>query len=131
IGPALTGIILLGAQAEVVAGAGTAAVDSRRIARINTAAGRAVLARYLDQPLSRKLIAEIEAAIARHYRQEGYPFVALSTPEQEVTGGVLQIRVVEFQAGAITVTGANRGSGEQVLEQVRQAEGAPIDAAQL
>ena len=61
---------------------------------------------YLGQPLSRKLIAEIEAAIARQYRDLDYPFVSLSTPEQEITGGVLQIRVVEFRTGKVAVKGA-------------------------
>ena len=131
IGPALTSIVLLGAQDSVVTAGVSAGVDTHQVARIDTPAGRALLARYLDRPLSRKLIAEIEATIARHYRSEGYPFVALSTPEQEVTSGVLQIRVVEFQAGTVTVTGANRSSGEQLRGQVRQAEGAPIDAPQL
>lgn len=129
IGPALTGIVLLNATAP--ADATAVGVDARQAPRMDTARGRNSLARYLGRPLSRKLIAEIEADIARVYRTKGYPFVALSTPAQEVTGGVLQIRVIEFQAGTVTVSGAQRTDPEQLRRQVRQPSGEPIDAPRL
>ncbi len=90
------------------------------------------LSRYLGKPMSRKLIADLEATIARHYRAAGYPFVSLSTPEQEISGGVLQVRVIEFQAGDITVRGAkSEGVASDIQKNVRQQSGAPINAPEL
>nr|WP_286207754.1 ShlB/FhaC/HecB family hemolysin secretion/activation protein [Hephaestia sp. MAHUQ-44] len=130
IGPALAGIAVLSAEDPALTAPATG-VDTSRVARLDTPHARAMLGAYLGQPLSRRLIGEIEAAIARHYRAQGYPFVALSTPEQEVTSGVLQVRVVEFSAGTIATTGARNESEAYVLGRVRQQTGAPIDATAL
>jgi hemolysin activation/secretion protein len=130
IGRALVGIVVLGPEDAALA-APASGIDTSRIARLDTARAHDLLGGFLGQPLSRRLIGEVEAAIARYYRAAGYPFVALSTPEQEVTSGVLQVRVVEFSAGRIAVTGAKNESDAYILNHVRQRSGAPIDAAAL
>ncbi len=105
IGPGLRAIVLIGPN-ETVRASAADGVSVGDVGRLKSSDMAGVLRPYLGKPLSRKLIAEIEAAIARYYRDLNYPFVSLSTPEQEITGGVLQIRVVEFRAGKVTVTGA-------------------------
>jgi hypothetical protein len=86
---------------------------------------------WLGRPLSRKLIAEIEASIARYYRQRGFPFVSLSTPPQNIGNGVLQIRVLEFMDGKVSVQGAADASTAHLRSLIRQQPGAPIDTYQL
>ena len=127
IGPALSAIVLLGPQDEVV-GTAQIGIDASRIARLETASARERLAPYLGRPLSRKLIAEIQAEIALHYRGEGFPFVSLSTPEQEITEGVLQIRVVEFTAGEIQAVGGSGTTRALVTGGVRLEQGGAIDS---
>lgn len=61
------------------------------------------LAPFLGQPLSRKLIAEMQSALAMLWREAGYPLVSITVPPQDVTDGVLTLRLVEFTAGEITV----------------------------
>ena len=132
IGPALRGIVLLGAGEAVhaTAGDGVTVGDVTRLRGDDTLVG--LLKPYLGQPLSRKLIAEIEAAIAKHYRDLNYPFVSLSTPEQEITGGVLQVRVIEFRTGKVSVQGAKSPAEAARLEHdVSLAPGQAIDARDL
>ncbi len=130
IGPSLRAIKVLGPQDAVSKGL-TAGVDTAAVTRLNTARGRAVLARFIGRPISRRLIAEIEAAIARYYRKRNYPFVSLSTPEQEITGGDLQIRVAEFHAGRIEATGAKRTPPAYIRDRVRLRSGEPIKIGRL
>jgi hemolysin activation/secretion protein len=132
IGPALRGLVLLGSQEAVHDGVG-AGVTVGEITRLKNDADVAALLRpYLGQPLSRHLIAEIEAAIARHYRDLNYPFVSLSTPQQEITGGVLQIRVIEFTAGKIVVAGTgSEAEAARLRHDVALNTGDSIDARAL
>jgi hemolysin activation/secretion protein len=75
-------------------------VNVGRIAFIDDPGFSARLAPFLGKPVSLKLIADIEAVVAGWYREKGRPFVSVSTPKQEVTGGVLQVRVIEFHVSA-------------------------------
>lgn len=113
VGPALRAIVVIGTNDPVntdmvePSGALRTTIDVGAVARLaHDRQIRGQLAPYLDQPLSRKLIAQIEATLVRHYRAAHYPFVALSTPEQDLGLGVLNVRVVEFVAGSVAVQGA-------------------------
>lgn len=128
IGPALSGIVVLGGS-DAVAAAPKAGVDVSRTPRL--ANDVPALQRFLGQPLSRKLIAEIEAEIARHYREAGYPFVNLTTPEQDITAGVLQVRAMEFRLGAKSAPGASPKDAAYILSRVRVSAGQAINADQL
>lgn len=85
------------------------------------------LAPFLGQPVSRRLIADIQAAVARVYRGEGYPFMSVTVPPQEITGGVLTFRVVEFRTGAVEV----KGGEASLARRVRAVPGERIHAAAL
>ena len=135
IGPALSAIVLLGpteaVHATAVAGVTVGAVD-----RLGPATAQADIASrlkpFLGQPLSRKLIAEIEAAIARDYREMSHPFVSLSTPEQEIDGGTVQIRVIEFHAGDVSVAGTRSAAeAASIRARIGLAAGDAIDARAL
>ena len=128
IGPALSGIVVLGGSDAVVASP-RAGVDVSRAPRL--ADDVPALARFLGRPLSRKLISEIEAEIARHYRQAGFPFVNLTTPEQDITAGVLQVRALEFRLGSKSAPGAGDRTAAYILSRVRVSAGQPIDVGLL
>jgi hemolysin activation/secretion protein len=132
LGAALRRLVLLGPTGVVVTGAGEAGVDAHEVPRLDNEPARARLARFLGRPLSRQLIAGIEAAIVRDYRAMGHPFVQVSTPEQEIDTGVLQIRVVEFHLGRIGVAGAaSPAEAAHITGQLRIRPGEPIDSPQL
>jgi hemolysin activation/secretion protein len=128
IGPALTGIVVLGGSDAVVASP-KAGVDVSRTPRL--ADDMPALQRFLGRPLSRKLIAQIEAEIAGHYRQAAFPFVNLTTPEQDITAGVLQVRALEFRLGSKSAPGARPRDAAYILSRVRVSAGQDIDAGQL
>jgi hemolysin activation/secretion protein len=128
IGPALTGLVILGSKDALVTSP-LSGVDVLREPALAKDSRR--LSRFLGRPLSRKLIGEIEAQIAIIYRDAGYPFVNLSTPPQELTGGVLQIRVVEFRLGAVTTPGAKHGDGAYEESRIRLKTGQEINTNTL
>jgi hemolysin activation/secretion protein len=128
LGPKLTGIVVLGGADPALA-TPAAGIDVSRAPRL--ADDRRALQRFLGRPLSKKLIAEIEAEIAGHYRDAGFPFVNLTTPEQDITSGVLQIRALKFRLGAKTAPGAKPKDAAYILSRVRVAAGDDIDANQL
>jgi hemolysin activation/secretion protein len=130
IGPALAGLVLLDANDPVRTDA-VQGVDTTRVHRLDAAQPRAALAQFIGKPLSHKLIAEIEASIARYYRRKGYPFVSVSTPPQVIGGGVLQVRVVEFRAGQVTVSGVSGPTAERIRRDVRLQPDQPVDSLEL
>ncbi len=106
-------------------------VDLSRTAQLDRAAARAALSRFIGRPLSRKLIAEIETEVARQFRVVHRPFISLATPEQEITGGALQIVVTEFRAGQVGVRGAGGRAAASIRGRVRLNTGETIDSSAL
>jgi hemolysin activation/secretion protein len=128
IGPALRAVALLGATTPLK----TAVADGIDLSGAPRLAGdRNVFSRFLGQPISRKLIAEVQSQVVRQYRAKGFPFVSVSTPEQEISSGVLQVRVVEFHLGAKAAVGASPRDAAYIASRIRARPGEPIDADQL
>ena len=70
---------------------------------------RKALTPFIGKPLSRKLLTEVQAAVARAYREAGRPFVSVTAPPQEITSGVLHLRVVAFRTGRVQVKDGEGG----------------------
>ncbi|MBB5985448.1 ShlB/FhaC/HecB family hemolysin secretion/activation protein [Sphingobium lignivorans] len=131
-GASLKAIVLLDDDDAVMdAAAVSPGVHAAQLPQLGEKRLNRALARFLGQPLSRKLVSEIQAEIAKSGRASGRPFISLSTPEQEITTGVLQIRVLEFRTGQIAVRGAEGRKAKAIEAQVRTVPGEPIDATQL
>ncbi|TCT01089.1 ShlB/FhaC/HecB family hemolysin secretion/activation protein [Aquabacter spiritensis] len=130
LGVNLSGINLIGPQ-ESLSRRPAAGIRIGAIGAIDRTALEAALAPFLGQPLSRKRISDIQAAIAKTYRAAGYPFVSIVVPPQEVTGGVLVLRVVEFRTGSVRVSGAEPGTEAALSARVRATPGARISAEAL
>ncbi|CAL8981507.1 hypothetical protein RHODGE_RHODGE_02936 [Rhodoplanes serenus] len=131
LGATLRGIVLLGAKDQPAAQARSSGIDDSRVASTDPAALRGRLAPFVGRPLSRKLIADIQAAITGAYKDAGRPFVSVTIPPQEITGGALQVRVIEYRTGRVTVAGAARTGTDHVRTRVRVTPGEPIDARRL
>ncbi|MET0258747.1 MAG: ShlB/FhaC/HecB family hemolysin secretion/activation protein [Methylobacterium sp.] len=131
LGGTLRAIVLIGRDGAVDAAAVADGVDARDVPLLDRGSVRADLRRFLGQPLSRKLIAEVQAEIARQARALGHPFVSLSTPEQELTDGVLRIRVTEFRVGEVTVKGVEGDRAAVIRRQARVAPGQPVSSRVL
>ncbi|UES54438.1 ShlB/FhaC/HecB family hemolysin secretion/activation protein [Roseibium aggregatum] len=129
IGVDLAGVYLIG-QSDDVVGRAPKGIGGPAAA-FDQAALDAVLSEYLGKPLSLALAGEIQAAIARVYKDAGYPFVSVTLPPQEITGGVLQVRVIEFKSGNVTVQGLDERDAEEIRARLRINPGGRIDARAL
>ncbi|WFU19655.1 ShlB/FhaC/HecB family hemolysin secretion/activation protein [Bradyrhizobium sp. CB3481] len=129
LGVNLQGIILVGADANAKPAAAAKGIDVSQVSGIDTAGLREQLTPFLDRPLSRKLIAEVQAKVAAVYREAGRPFVSITLPPQEVSTGLLQLRVIAFKVAGIKVTGAAPENYPQ--NRIRLVPGQEIDARKL
>lgn len=87
------------------------------------------LAGYLGKPLTKGSKAQLLADIVLFLRRQGRPLVDVSTPPQEITGGVLQVLVIEGTVGQVRVKGDRWFYS--VARQIRAQKGAPLDAQAL
>lgn len=129
LGVNVQAIVLIGANAGAKPASGVKGVDVSEVSGLDAAALREQLTPFVDRPLSRKLIAEVQAAIAAAYREAGRPFVSVTLPPQEVSSGVLQLRVIVFKVAGIKVTGAAPESYPP--SRIRLVPGQEIDARKL
>lgn len=125
----LTGVSLIGETQAVATRPATGITGAPQ--GIDAAAIETALAPFLGQPLSLDLAARIQAAIAGVYRDSGRPFVSVTLPPQEITAGVLQLRVIEFRLGTANVSGANEAEAARIRGSLRVEPGQPIDARAL
>jgi hemolysin activation/secretion protein len=130
LGVQISGIGLIG-PTESLPPRPAAGINIGAIGEIERPALEKALAPFLGQPLSRKRLSDIQASIARVYRAAGYPFVSVVVPPQEVTGGVVVLRVVEFRTSAVRVSGATAGSEADLIARLRVAPGQRISARAL
>ncbi|MHB8285085.1 MAG: ShlB/FhaC/HecB family hemolysin secretion/activation protein [Caulobacteraceae bacterium] len=128
LGASLKSIIVLG-PSESLRPTITTTLDLSHAPGLENKMARRRLEGFIGQPLTRKLIAQIEAQIVRDYRRRGLPLISVSTPEQEISGGVLQIRVIPFRLGRKTAPGA--ASAAYVVSRTRSTPGELINARLL
>ena len=83
-----------------------------------------VLSRYAGQPLSPSRIAAIQSDIAALYQDKGYPFIAVSTPPQNVTEGILHLRVLEFRVGRLEARPLD--TSDEIRAGLRLGPGDPV-----
>ena len=70
------------------------------------------LRRFVGGQLTARTFTEIAEAIVRHYEKQDRPVVDVWFPEQDITEGILTVRVEEGRVGEVILTGAahfNRG----------------------
>lgn len=81
-----------------------------------------LLTKYVGRPLSFEELRNAAAEISLHYRAQGY-VATVSVPKQEVTDGIVQLRVLESRFGDVVVDSASDGriAPELLQEIVRHA----------
>lgn len=128
LGIDLTGIRLIGLKAAVLPHP-PAGVTLVGVEGVPEASLRNVLVSFLGKPMSHRLIADVQAAIARVYREAGPPFVSVTAPPQEITDGVLQLHIVAFRMGKVAVKGDAADAG--LAASLRVSQGELIEAPRL
>lgn len=77
------------------------------------------LTSFLHQKLTEETLTEIKKTISNYYRNVGHPFVVVQVPEQEVSGGVLLLYVLESRVGEVKVKGNKWTSSDRLREYFR------------
>lgn len=137
-GVALSGVILIG-QGDAV---GASPDDGVNVAAAPQPEGFPILRPRLEEalrpfigrPLSASVVASLQAAVAAVYRGAGLPFVSVTAPPQEITHGVVHLRVIAFRAATVSVSPAAEAAPagtDAVTRGVRLRPGEVIDARQL
>ena len=85
----------------------------------------------MGQPLTLALVTEVQTSVTAVWRSAGYPFVSVTIPPQEITAGTLRLRVVEFRAGDLAVSGAEGGEAERFRRSVRAKKGDRLNAREM
>ncbi|WP_348935954.1 ShlB/FhaC/HecB family hemolysin secretion/activation protein [Aquabacter sp. CN5-332] len=134
LGVNLSGIRLIGLSGKVAARP-TRGITFVGIEGVPPDRLQAALTPFLGRPLSGRLIADIQTAVAKVYRDFGHPFVSVTAPPQDISAGVLQLQVVPFKLGAVSTRGAAGAPGAPedapLAAKVRAESGALIDAPRL
>lgn len=128
LGVTVAGVRLIG-QDEAVPTHPQRDVSIGSVPGIDPKTAAAALSPYVGQPLTRALIVRMQRELAGVWRQSGFPFVSVTVPPQEITSGVLTLRVVEFHAGRVLVEGA--ALERSLAGHVRLVPGERIDARAL
>ncbi len=134
-GVTLGGLMLVDAKAnggKLVAKGGATGVNTQFGGpTAQNAALQRRLARYIGQPLSFRLLSEIQAEITKFYRENGRSLVSVTVPQQEITGGVVQINITAFVLATTRIEGADPQSEGFLRRQVRLRPGQEVDTDTL
>lgn len=85
----------------------------------------------IDQPIDNERLANIKTTILQYYREQGRYVVEVVIPPQDVSNGVVQVKLYEGKVGEIQVDG-NRWSNQGLLEkQLGMRQGEPIDNGRI
>ena len=129
LGPKLIGIHLLGAQAAPGVPSPDRGVVVFGVPEAKAAALQGALSGFIGRPLTQRLITDIRVQVAQVYRRAGLPFVSVTAPPQEITSGVLRLKIVEFRSGGVGVKGGSAADQARVQTQAPLAVGAPLQSA--
>lgn len=122
-GPALRGLTM-STSAEPPQRLGESTVFVGEGLRVSPDELSKVLSRYVGQQLSPSRIAAIQSDIAALYQDKGYPFIAVSTPPQNVTEGILHLRVLEFRVGRLEARPLD--TSDEIRAGLRLGPGDPV-----
>lgn len=131
LGVNLAGIRLLGPDDALMANPAAPGIVIEHVGAMAHPALTNALAPFLGRPLSRGLMSEIQEAVVEAYRAAGYPFLTAVYPPQEISHGVVQLRVVEFRAGTVQVEGVPAAAQQRVRDGIRLQTGGRINSTEL
>jgi len=130
--PALRGLTFLASREELHPGG----IDSPGLQVIGlplleTAEFRALVAPYLDRPLTLGALNRLTRDVVLYFRKHDRPIVDVLVPEQNIQSGSVQVLVIESRLGAVRAEGNKWFSSRQITGAVRAQPGQVIDGGEL
>lgn len=92
---------------------------------------QALLAPYTKRPIGSQELEEARLAITRHYVAAGYINSGAVIPDQDLRGGVVEIRVVEGRLAGIDVEGDRHFRDAFIRDRVALDAGPPLNVNRL
>ena len=130
--PMLRGLAFVASRAP--AGTTGGSFEGLQIAGVpllDTAEFRSLASPYLGQPLTLRMLNRLTRDAVLYFRRHGRPVVDVLVPEQNVSGGTVQLLVVEGRLGNVLTEGNKWFTSEQVRSYVRARTGEVIEGAPL
>jgi hemolysin activation/secretion protein len=105
---ALKGIVFLSGPKELKRDGleNVSGLDVSRFPDLQNDAFRARMDKYLGKPVSFASVEDLVQEVFAYFSEIDRPFVVVTSPEQDITNGVLQLVVIEGRVGELQVTGA-------------------------
>jgi hemolysin activation/secretion protein len=129
----LSGIKFVGAAGQVIAaGVTVRGADVAQVPLLGAPGFALVLQPFLGRPASFESLQRLTFATRTFLEASGYPFCTIYLPQQDITGGTVQVVVTTAALGdLLKVEGANYFSASHYAAAIRQRPGEPINAADL
>ncbi len=96
-------------------------IEIIKVPLLDNDAFRSTIKPFLGKPISLAAIKKMAITVIKYFRTKGRPFVDVSIPEQDITGGVVQLLVQEASLGTVRVEGAKYWKKERYLKAIRGA----------
>lgn len=130
--PSLKGLRFVRGVGDVVkAGVETPGLDTSRVEGLDDPDLREQLEAYIGKPLTFGDLRAIGRAVIDAHRGRDEPLVDVAVPEQDVTGGTVQIVVTAFRLGEVRVEGNEHFSSGLIRRGLSAPEGQPIAMSRL
>lgn len=110
---------------------GSLAVDVRGPDFLRTKEFADAVKPYLGKPLTQATISALVKDIFAYCKTHGHSLVDVVVPEQAVDRGVVQIALVEFKAGKLTITGNRWFSDQAIRRYIHLKDGEILDDSEL
>jgi len=85
----------------------------------------------LGCPIDKELILQIRSQVIAYYQEQGRPLVSIDIPQQDITGGILQLVVTEARVGKIEIQDGKYYSKEQLSHMIPLHPGDILDTRVL
>jgi len=128
----LKGVKFVRAAADVVkTGVSKPGIDVTDIKMLDTEGFRKIIEPYLGKKVTMRTISMMVRDTILYYQANDRPVVDVFVPEQEITGGTVQLMVVEARVGEIKTEGFKWFGEHQIRKIVRLKSGDVIYASEL
>lgn len=128
----LQGLRFVPALDEVeTAGVKVAGLDVARVPMLDTQAFRAIADRYLGETLTLGELQRLIDEVVVYSRSSDRPVVDVLVPEQDVTGGTVQVVVLEGRLGTVSAVNNRWFRSSFLANNIRLSGGEPVSARTL
>lgn len=125
----LRGLVFVDSPSKVKKGgvSGVSGIQAVDLPLLQDPSFKPVVEGYFGKPVTLRVLNTIVRDIIIYYRNNERPVVDVIVPEQEITGGIIQLVVIEAKLGEVRVEGNKWFSSEDLADDVRIKPGENFD----